>query len=120
MTCDKKVLYVDDEPNNLFLFESVFSSKFVLYTATSGPEGLSVLEENSNIEVVISDMKMADMNGVEFILEARNKYPNIKYYILTAYGMNSILEKALNEGIIDQYLQKPFDFDHIEKVILNK
>ena len=90
------ILYVDDEDMNLFLFKSNFGKKYPVFTANSGPEGLKVLEENDDkIIVVISDMSMPGMNGVEFIMKAQQKYPLIGYFILTGCSGPSITEPII-------------------------
>ena len=67
------ILYVDDEDVNLFLFEKTFESYYTVITAKSGDEGLKKIEEHQkDIAVVISDMRMPGMNGIEFIEIARS------------------------------------------------
>ncbi|MEQ9403589.1 MAG: response regulator [Cyclobacteriaceae bacterium] len=114
------ILYVDDEEANLFLFDVNFGSRYPVFTASSGGEALSVLEANSDeIIVVISDMKMPGMNGIEFIKEARNKYSNIVYFILTGYASNDEIEDALENKIIYQWFTKPFNMKEVEEAIQN-
>ena len=59
-----KVLYVDDERLNLKVFELSFAGKLDLLVASDGMEGLDILENESNIDVVLSDMKMPGLNGI--------------------------------------------------------
>ncbi len=66
------ILYVDDEQTNLVLFEYSFKDLYNVITANSGEEGLLKLKDyKDDIIVVISDMRMPKMNGIEFIIEAR-------------------------------------------------
>lgn len=112
------ILYVDDEEVNVFLFKSNFGSKYPVFTALSGSEGLQVLEENSDkIIVVISDMKMPGMNGIEFINKAREKHSNIVYFILTAFNSNQEIEDAVNNRVIHQWFSKPLNMSAIEEAI---
>jgi two-component system, response regulator, stage 0 sporulation protein F len=111
------ILYVDDEPINLELFEIIFEDKFHILTAESGFNGLSVLRSNPEISVVISDMKMPGMNGIEFIKIARIEFPDILFFILTGYEISKEIDEALNEKIINRYFRKPFDMDEIENAI---
>lgn len=67
------ILYVDDEQLNLQLFATVFKKKFNVITAESGLEGLEKLDKNKDICIVISDMRMPEMNGIEFINTAKKK-----------------------------------------------
>lgn len=112
------ILYVDDEEVNLFLFKANFEIEHPVFTASSGMEGLQVLEENQDkIIVVISDMRMPGMNGVEFIRKAREKHDNIAYFILTGYACDDEIEEALEQRIIHQWFSKPFDMEKIEEAI---
>ena len=112
------VLYVDDEEFNLFLFKITFEKKYAVYTASSGFDGLKILDEHhTDIIVVISDMKMPNMNGVEFIKKAREKYDHIFYFILSGFDSNPEIENAIEEKIIHQFFSKPFEINEIEKAI---
>jgi len=116
----KKILYIDDEPTNLLLFKINFENKFTVVTGLSGFEGLNLLEKNQDITVVISDMKMPLMNGIEFIQKARILRPAISYYILTGFEITRDIEIALKEGLICEYLQKPFNINEIYSTIIKK
>jgi response regulator RpfG family c-di-GMP phosphodiesterase len=111
------ILYVDDEPINLKLFEINFSKKYTVITANSGDDGLSKLDANPDITVVVSDMKMPGMNGVEFIREARHKHKHVAYFILTGFDITPDISKALDEQLIQKYFRKPFDFKEIDASI---
>ena len=117
---DKKInlLYVDDEPLNLTLFRSIFKKIFHVKTAESGEDGLRLLEDDDEIEVVISDMKMSGMNGVEFIGKAREKYPTINYFILTGFDISDEIADALHTKLISGYFRKPINKQEIEKAVL--
>ncbi len=120
MKSEITILYVDDEPINLFLFSQIFEKKYKIITAESGYAGLNIIEKNPNIDVVISDMKMPGMNGIEFIQRAKELYSNIHYYILTSYDITPEIDKALKTGLIDKYFQKPFNLQEIESTISEK
>ena len=73
------ILYVDDEEINLFIFEQTFQDDYKVFTANSGEEGLKQLDNHAeSILVVISDMRMPNMNGVEFITQAKAKHQKIR------------------------------------------
>jgi two-component system, response regulator, stage 0 sporulation protein F len=108
------VLYVDDENINLKLFEINFKQKFKVVTANSGIIGLEKLKDDPAISVVISDMKMPGMNGIEFIKTAKRLYPNVVFYILTGYDITDEIEAALNDRLINKYFRKPFNIKEIE------
>ncbi|UXP32570.1 response regulator [Reichenbachiella agarivorans] len=112
------VLYVDDEELNLFLFEKSFESVYHVVTALSGEEGLNKLENyHKKIIVVISDMRMPAMNGIEFISKAKEKFDNIAYFILTAFDYNEEIENALDKKLIHRFFTKPFDISEIQEAI---
>ena len=68
MKVKKKVMYIDDEIINLKIMESVLGDDYDLTTVENGEKALEVLEENSEIDLVICDMHMPKMNGIEFII----------------------------------------------------
>jgi two-component system, response regulator, stage 0 sporulation protein F len=111
------ILYIDDEPVNLQLFEINLSEKFNVITAISGSEGLNILEDRPDISVVVSDMKMPRMNGIEFITCAHQKYPDIKYFILTGFDLTSEIIEALNQKLIVKYFCKPLKVKEIISTI---
>jgi len=116
---DKKVtiLYVDDELLNLSLFQYNLKNKFDVLTAESGAEGLELLKVNPQILVVISDMKMPGMSGIEFIKLAKKDFPYIQYFILTGYDITEEIAEALKEQLIHNYFSKPFNMKEIEASI---
>jgi len=113
MTQDIVILYIDDEPINILLFELNFKRKFNVLTATSGSGGLEKMASNPEIKVVISDMKMPEMNGIEFIKLAKQQYPLVAYYILTGFDMTEEIESALKSQLIKRYFNKPFNMTEI-------
>jgi len=114
-----KILYVDDEPINLEVFHMLFMKKFNVLIAKSGREGLNLIKQENDINLVISDMKMPVMNGLEFINLARAQDPNVIFYILTGFDITEEIERALQQNIIAKYFCKPFDADEIERAIKN-
>ena len=111
------LLYVDDEPINLTVFELNFRKKYNVITAPSGEKGLLELEKNDDIIIVISDMKMPGMNGIEFIKKAKNSFPNISYFILTGFDITDEISKAIEEKLIQKYFRKPFNVNEIDSTI---
>lgn len=112
-----KILYVDDEQINLEIFKLNFSKKYEVHTALNGNEGLEILNETPEILVVVSDMRMPQMNGIEFILKAQDKFPSIKYFILTGFDLTDEIEGALDTGLIKAYFRKPFNINEIDTEI---
>jgi response regulator RpfG family c-di-GMP phosphodiesterase len=119
MSKNVTLLYVDDEPINLMLFETCFKDKYTVLTSLSGSEGLKILEHNSNISAIVSDMKMPGMNGIDFIRQAKAVYPKIACYILTGFNLSEEIAKALDEGLILNCFFKPLNIEEIENAINN-
>ncbi len=118
MKTDYSLLYVDDEKINLRLFEALFRNKFNVLIADSAKSGLESINSNSQIEIVISDMRMPVMNGLEFIREAHRRKPGLIFFILTGYEITEEIQAAINEGLVVKYFSKPLNVADIEKSIL--
>ncbi|MEE2959747.1 MAG: sigma-54 dependent transcriptional regulator [Myxococcota bacterium] len=105
--CSPGVLYVDDESSNTEMFKLQFGRFFRVFVANSADEGLRLLEELS-IAVVITDIRMPGMTGVEFLAVVANKWPEIGRLVLSAYSDSDILMNAINEGQAEEYILKPW------------
>ncbi|BFM48342.1 HD domain-containing phosphohydrolase [Marinomonas sp. THO17] len=111
------LLLVDDEANVLSSLKRLFrKSNCHVITASSGQEGLEVLAEH-NIDVIISDARMPEMSGPEFLGLAAEQYPNTVRFLLTGQAdMESVID-AINLGKVSHYIQKPWDDDQIKKLV---
>ncbi|HHF7365220.1 TPA: adenylate/guanylate cyclase domain-containing protein [Legionella bozemanae] len=107
---DKKynILYVDDETNNLTAFVATFRRQFNVFTATSGREGMDIMRHN-NIQIVITDQRMPEMTGVQFLESIIPEYPNTIRMILTGFTDVEAIIKAINTGRVFRYITKPWD-----------
>ena len=105
---DYPILFVDDEEDNLKIFKENMDEYFTIHYASSGPEGLDILEKHQNIAVAIADQRMPHMPGTEFLKLAKEKYPDIVRIILTAYAEYEIAIDAINNGNIYKYILKPW------------
>lgn len=114
-----KILYVDDEAINLMLFKINLQKKYEVITADNGMDALEILSVDKDISIVFSDMRMPEMNGIEFITRAKELYPEINFYILTGFEITAEIREALNNGLIDKYFQKPFNINLISLEIDN-
>jgi two-component system NtrC family sensor kinase len=106
------VLYVDDEPENLRIFELGFRREFSIVTASSGEEGLRVLNQQP-VALVLSDHRMPGMTGVDFLTQVRELDPKTIRVLVTAYGDAETLSGAINDGSIYRYVPKPWDADEL-------
>lgn len=104
---DVKILVVDDEENMLSMLKTFFVERgFECFTAGNGVEALNVLEKNP-IDIVITDMKMPEMDGMELLGIIKEKYENISAVIMTGFSEEYTTTEALNLGA-DGYITKPF------------
>jgi CheY-like chemotaxis protein len=102
------VLFVDDDKINILFYSEVFKEYFQVSVAESGSAGLEVLKANPSFEVIVSDMKMPGISGMDFIEAASKLYKNKKFIILTGYSMDQRMAKALKTGLVVEFFQKPF------------
>ncbi|MBA3581068.1 MAG: response regulator [Gammaproteobacteria bacterium] len=102
-----KILCVDDEPNVLAGLKRQLRNKFDVHTAESGAEGLKLLRENGPFPVVVSDMRMPQMNGAEFLSKVRQHFPHTVRILLTGQSDMESAVSAVNEGQIFRFLTKP-------------
>jgi DNA-binding NtrC family response regulator len=107
------VLLVDDEVD----FVETFSERLVMRNleiskAFSGEEALQVLEKNKNIEVVILDVKMPGMDGIETLAEIKKKFPLVEVIMLSGQATVESAIEGMKQGAFD-YLMKPCDMDQL-------
>jgi signal transduction histidine kinase len=110
------ILYVDDEVSNLNVFKNTFRRVYNIFTAESAHEGLEILSRE-NIDLIITDQRMPEMTGVEFLKEAIVKYPQPSRILITAYTDFEALKEAVNDAKIFQFIQKPWDEKEIQLII---
>lgn len=113
----KTILYVDDEPLNLMLFEVNFKRNFNVITSLSGFDALEKLNKNPEISIVVSDMKMPKMNGIEFITHAKKSFSDVYYFILTGLDESKEIIEAIDNKLIKNYFCKPINMKIIEQQI---
>src|SRR5579871_407965 len=117
---DKKdkisILYVDDELNNLISFKALFRMKYDVSTAISGEEAISTLR-NKQVNIIITDQRMPNMTGVEFLESILDEFPDPIRILLTGYAdMNAVID-AINKGKIFHYLTKPWNEQELDLAI---
>ncbi|NES73122.1 MAG: response regulator, partial [Okeania sp. SIO2D1] len=93
-----KMLVVDDEPDNLDLLYRTFRRSFQVFKASSGLEALEVLGEQGEVAVIISDQRMPEMKGTEFLSKTVPQFPDTVRIILTGFSDVEDLVDAINSG----------------------
>jgi response regulator RpfG family c-di-GMP phosphodiesterase len=132
----EKVLMVDDDRNLLDSFRRQFRKRLNLETATSGADGVQAVRDGGPFALVVSDMQMPNMNGVEFLSQVRELSPNTVRIMLTGNANLDVAIDAVNDGNIFRFLNKPVETEVLyqtaidgirqyrlitnEKVLLNK
>ena len=106
------ILLVDDEPAILESLELTLGADYRVHTASSGEAGLAILE-TEEIALVIADQVMPSMSGVEFLEKAIERNPSAIRMMLTGYADIGSLARAINEGRIYRYIQKPWETDEV-------
>ncbi len=112
-----KILYVDDEPINLLLFEANLSRNYEVLKASNGRTGLEIIANNPDIKIVFSDMKMPTMSGIEFVEEASKIISGCPFYILTGFEITNDIQRSLDKGLIRKYYGKPLNMKDISNEI---
>ena len=108
----KRILVVDDEPlMREFISETLRRRKFEVKTANDGADALGVLE-SWTADLVISDMKMPKMNGMELLERLMRTYPSMDIIMITAYGTVEDAVRAIKRGAYD-FIQKPFTAEEL-------
>ena len=115
----KSLLIVDDEPNIRRVLEAVFTKDgYRVRTAENGRKALDIVATEPGLNVVICDLIMPDMNGVEVLEAAKEINPRLSLVMITAHGTIKTAVDAMKLGAFD-YITKPFDMDEIKLVVKN-
>lgn len=103
-----RVLYIDDESNNLQAFHAGFRRKYEIYTTDNVTDGMNILNEK-DIQVIIADQRMPKTTGVEFFNIIRKAHPDPVRILLTGYADLDVVIEAINKGEVFRYIKKPWD-----------
>ena len=113
------ILAVDDEPFVLDVLKRLLNDdRYELFTATSGADGLSIMH-SSPIQIVISDYRMPEMNGVEFLREVCRLWPDTIRIVISGYADSQAVISAINEGQIYKFMAKPWNNEELMITIVN-
>ncbi|MBD2465438.1 response regulator [Oscillatoria sp. FACHB-1407] len=112
-----KMLVVDDEPDNLDLLYRTFRRDFQVLRAESGIIALEMLATEGEVAVIISDQRMPEMKGTEFLSKTVPQFPNTMRIILTGFTDVEDLVEAINSGQVYKYITKPWDPSELKMVV---
>lgn len=112
-----KLLVVDDEPDNLDLLYRTFRRDFKVFKATSGAQALDLLNEKGEMGIIISDQRMPQMNGTEFLSHTVERFPDTIRMVLTGYTDVEDLVSAINSGKVFKYITKPWNPAKLKEVV---
>jgi phosphoserine phosphatase RsbU/P len=114
---DKKslppILYVDDEEDNLVVFNSTFRRDYEVHLAKSGMEGLEIMKKHP-IHVIITDQRMPEMTGIQFLEKVIPDYPDSIRMILTGFSDIEAIIQAINTGRVYRYITKPWSREELK------
>lgn len=113
----KRVLFVDDEPSLLSGIERRLGQDYDLLTASSGLEGLERIADNGPFAVIVTDMRMPSMDGIQFLHRARESAPNSVFIMLTGNHDQHTAVQALNDGQVFRFLNKPCENIDLKRAI---
>ena len=112
-----KMLIVDDEPDNLDLLYRTFRLDFQVLRSESAISALALLEKHGEVAIIISDQRMPEMLGTEFLSLAAERFPDTIRIVLTAYTDVKDLVDAINSGKVFKYITKPWNQQQLQAVI---
>jgi signal transduction histidine kinase len=112
-----KVLYIDDEQNNLNGFKATFRFDYAVLIASNTEQAKVHLKTNSDISVILCDQRMPDITGSKFFEEIREQYPDPVRMLITGYADIESVIDAVNKGHIFRYIKKPWTDTDIKAAI---
>ncbi len=116
----KRVLIVDDEEDLTWIMAKHLSKdkdRYDLLTVNNGREALDILSQMP-VDLVVSDIRMPEISGLDLLLKIREYYPQTKVIIMTAYGSSEVQSEANERGCF-KYIEKPFEIQELRKLILD-
>src|SRR5438093_1056749 len=112
----KTILVVDDEPDVVRSVKDLLRLDYRVLGATRASEALEVMQKEP-VQVVMSDQRMPEMSGVEFLRRVREMRPDAVRLLFTGYADIRAVIDAINQGNVYRYITKPWDPDELQTVI---
>ena len=114
----RKVLLVDDEENNLaFMARSLHSEPYELVKCNNAIEALELVKNTPDFDVILTDHKMPNMDGINFLQKAGEISPNSIKILVTAYSDADILIDSINKAKVYRYIKKPYKPDELQMTV---
>ena len=110
------LLVVDDEPDLVQSVQDLLRFDYRVLGATRAVDGLKIVEREA-VQIVMTDQRMPDMTGVEFLRRLRESHPDIVRLLFTAYSDLKAVTDAINKGSVYRYIPKPFDPEELQGVL---
>ena len=107
------ILYVDDEEDNLVVFNSTFRRDYDVHLAKSGKEGFDILRKHP-IQLIISDQRMPELTGIQFLEKVITDFPDCIRMILTGFSDSEAIIQAINTGSVYRYITKPWNREELK------
>ncbi len=112
---NRAILIVDDDRNTREGLNRALKSSYLVHLAQDAGTALDILKAN-HIDLILSDVRMPGLTGIELLAEVREKYPEIPFVLLTAYGSVETAVEAMKAGAYD-FLTKPVNLDHLDLLV---
>jgi CheY-like chemotaxis protein len=116
-TAPPRILVVDDEEAILETMTFTFEDDYEVYTSNDARAALNILDEKSPFAVVLTDQRMPNMDGVEFLTEVFQRHPATVRMILTGFSDMEAIIQAINDGHVYAYITKPWEPDQLKQVM---
>jgi len=113
-----RILIVDDEEAILETMRFTFEDEYEVFTSPDARQALEILDENAPIAAVITDQRMPNMTGVEFLAEVYAHHPTTTRIILTGFADMEAILKAINDGHVYAYITKPWEPDQLKQIVM--
>lgn len=114
----KSVLIVDDDKTNRESIAKVLTNNYIIYTASNGQKAMDILNKNEDIDLVLTDMMMPEMDGIELLEKIRSTNNDLAVILITGHSSIESAVDAMRKGAYD-YITKPIDLNKFEITIKN-
>jgi CheY-like chemotaxis protein len=112
-----RILVVDDEEAILETMAFTFQDDYEVYTAKDAQDALDLLDQKQPVAAVLTDQRMPNMSGVEFVTEVCKRYPQTVRMVLTGFSDMDAIIKAINDGHVYAYITKPWEPDQLKQLM---